>query len=316
MWFRFKPYVSVAKRQANAAKEIKKLEQKGQKAWPVRIEGRKIAHSFWGKSWCDNLESYSDYSNRLPRGRRYVRNGSVCDLQIQPGMVTALVCGSELYKIKITIDPVTPECWKAVKRECSGQIGAVIELLQGKFSDSVMQVITRPDTGLFPKPKEIKLQCSCPDWAGMCKHVAAVMYGVGARLDEKPELLFTLRQLDPMELVTDAAAFDPLTTGNSNRKTIDSENLSDVFGIEMAPPPSGNPIGEEAAPAAKKVRKTKRHSLHARDGRHAKKKNSKEKRVVPQAVKANNKRDDAPRTLTRKRRSTRDAVSSSNATHF
>src|SRR5687767_1299310 len=190
----YRPYVSVVERRAQAAREVAKLAKKGRKISPVRIEGRKIAHTFWGKAWCENLESYSDYENRLPRGRTYVRNGSVLDLQIEPGRISALVSGSSLYKIEIGITTLVKSSWQGIKRECAGKIGSLIELLQGKLSQGVMGIITRRPGGMFPAPKEISLTCSCPDWAGMCKHIAAVLYGVGARLDHEPELLFTLRR--------------------------------------------------------------------------------------------------------------------------
>src|SRR6516165_2714205 len=99
MWFGFRPYVPVAQRRAQAAREVAKRQKKGQTVSPVVIEGRAIATTFWGKAWCDNLESYSDFANRLPRGRTYVRNGSVIDLQITPGQIKALVSGSEIYKV-------------------------------------------------------------------------------------------------------------------------------------------------------------------------------------------------------------------------
>jgi uncharacterized Zn finger protein len=237
-WWSYKPYVSVARRRANAAREIRKLEKEGQKVLPVRLEGQTIARTFWGKAWCNNLDSYSDYDNRLPRGRSYVRNGSVCDLQIEPGRVTALVWGSELYRIKIAIKPLAPRIWKQIKQECGGQIGSVIELLQGKLSSNVMEVITRPGSGLFPKPAEIDLDCSCPDWADLCKHVAAALYGVGARLDEKPELLFVLRQVDHLELIQQAADIGRLTGRATPRKTIAADALSDVFGMDFNVPPA------------------------------------------------------------------------------
>src|SRR5687768_2102411 len=100
-WRDFKPYVSVAQRRAKAAREAAKLQKKGQQSAPILIEGRCISTTFWGKAWCENLESYSDFDNRLPRGRTYVRNGSVVDLKINPGEVIALVSGSSLYRIKI-----------------------------------------------------------------------------------------------------------------------------------------------------------------------------------------------------------------------
>ena len=168
------------------------------------IEGRKIAKSFWGKSWCSNLERYSDFASRLPRGRSYVRNGLVVDLQIAAGKVAALVSGSELYESTITIAPVRATRWKAICRDCSGSIDSLVELLQGRLAKGVMDRVCREGDGLFPAPGEIKLSCSCPDWADMCKHVAAVLYGVGARLDEQPQLLFVLRGVDENELIAGA----------------------------------------------------------------------------------------------------------------
>ena len=186
-------------------KQVKALEKKGQKLSPVVLAGRDIAGTFWGKAWCENLESYSDYANRLPRGRSYVRSGAVIDLQIEPGRLVARVQGSSLYTVTIGIGPVEPARWKTIVGACSGKIDSVVELLQGKLSKAVMEVISGKETGLFPAPRQIQLRCSCPDSATMCKHVAAVLYGVGARLDTQPDLLFRLRGADPTELIVTAA---------------------------------------------------------------------------------------------------------------
>lgn len=257
-WYYFKPYVSVAQRQAKAAREVAKLAKKGQTITPIKLAGQKIASTFWGKAWCDNLESYSDFENRLPRGRSYVRNGSVVDLQITPGQVAALVSGSELYKIKINIKPLSSKCWDGICRQCSGKIGSLIELLQGKLAAGVMEVVTRQQTGLFPTPAEIDMDCSCPDWAGMCKHIAAALYGVGARLDQEPELLFTLRKVNHMDLISEAGNIESLPTGPLAAPTIASDDLQDVFGIELAPPapaPTGKKSKKPApAPKAAKSR--------------------------------------------------------------
>jgi uncharacterized Zn finger protein len=247
----FRPYVPVAQRRREAQRELEKLRKKGLIVQPISIDGRAIAKTFWGKAWCENLESYSDFENRLPRGRTYARNGSVVHLEIQPGKISARVSGSELYSVEITISSLPDPHWKCVKGQCAGQIGSLVELLQGRLSKSVMDVVTQRDGGLFPKPAEIKMKCSCPDWAGMCKHVAAVMYGVGARLDNKPELLFLLRKVDHLELI--AGAVDSESVVNSARskgkKTIAAGDLADVFGIEMA---EGD-TATEAAPAIAKA---------------------------------------------------------------
>ena len=250
-WYSFRPYVPVAQRQAEAAHALAKLAKKtGQSASPVVLENRKIASTFWGKSWCDNLERYSDFANRLPRGRTYIRNGSVVDLQISPGKVCARVSGSELYQIEIKIKPLAASLWKSIQNECAGKIDSLIELLQGKLSSSVMQIVTRPEGGLFPTPKEIDLDCSCPDWADLCKHVAASLYGVGARLDQHPELLFLLRGVDPAELISQASAAEAVrqAAGTHSAPALTDKELTDVFGIELAAPTPASGQTESAIP--------------------------------------------------------------------
>jgi uncharacterized Zn finger protein len=192
-WMEWAPYVPVAERRRQAEKLTAKLRKQGKTLAPVAIVGRAIASTFWGKAWCGNLEAYRDYESRLPRGRSYVRNGAVIDLQIAPGEVRALVNGSELYRTSITIRPLTQPAWRRLCADCAGRIDSLVELLQGRFSKAVMERLCRQQDGIFPRPAEIRFDCSCPDHAVMCKHVAAVLYGVGARLDAEPDLLFRLR---------------------------------------------------------------------------------------------------------------------------
>ncbi len=227
------PYVPVAERRRRAAQKIARMKQAGQDISPVEIVGRKIAKTFWGDAWCKNLEAYSDYSNRLPRGRTYVRNGSVLDLQIESGCFRALVSGTDLYTVDIKIKTLPEKRWEEIKGRSAGQIASLVELLQGSISKGVMEIVTRKGKGLFPSPREITLSCSCPDWATMCKHVAATLYGVGARLDHEPELLFTLRGVDPTEMVE--AAIDQPTAAGKIRKgrVLETDELSSVFGVEI-----------------------------------------------------------------------------------
>ncbi len=230
----WRPYVPVAERRRKAEKKLAKLKKKGQAVSPVTIEGRAIAKSFWGKSWCTNLERYCDYENRLPRGRTYVRNGSVVDLQIAKGKVSAVVSGSDLYRVTIGIAPGAATRWKAMCRDCAGTIDSLVELLQGRLSKGVMDRVCREGDGLFPAPKEIKLSCSCPDWADMCKHVAAVLYGVGARLDEKPALLFDLRGVDENQLLANAGQELSLKKAvSATTKVLDDGDVATLFGLEM-----------------------------------------------------------------------------------
>ena len=233
-YYGWKPYVPVAKRRAQALKAAAKAAKTGAKLEPVAASRGAIAKTFWGKAWCENLEHYSDFENRLPRGRAYARNGSVIDLKITQGKVQAQVMGSSLYKVFVNVTAVPAQQWQALSADCAGSIDSLVELLQGRLSKAVMERICVPKTGLFPAPKEIEFDCSCPDWAAMCKHVAAVLYGVGARLDQQPELLFTLRRVHAKDLVAQAGAgLTKTTTAPTAGKLLDGALLADVFGIEM-----------------------------------------------------------------------------------
>ena len=229
-------YVPVAERRAKAARAARKLAKGGRELQPVLVEGRTITRTFWGQAWCRNLESYSDYANRLPRGRTYARNGSVLDLQIGPGLIEAIVAGSRAtpYKVKIAIAPLPDDRWATIRGACAGQIGSLVELLSGELSSAVMEVVSRRGEGLFPSPREIELRCSCPDWATMCKHVAASLYGVGARLDREPALLFTLRGVDPDDLLEEAVAQTTSAIAPTDAPTLDEDDLSSIFGIDLS----------------------------------------------------------------------------------
>ena len=223
-------YVPVGVRRARAAREMHELRARGVKVQPVELRDRNIARSFCGQRWCEHLESFSDYANRLPRGRTYVRNGSVCHLAIEAGVVDAMVAGRELCRVVVRIRLLKRPTWKAIKTACAGQIGSVLELLQGRLSDRVMDIVRDRDAGLFPKPAEIELACDCPDSATMCNHAAAVLYGVGSRLDDSPELLFRLRGADEVELIaTDMA----LPRGALPADTLADGDLGSILGIEL-----------------------------------------------------------------------------------
>lgn len=251
-YYGFRPYIPVAQRRLQALREMEKLKKKGQLVSPVVIEGRKIARNFWGMAWCDNLERYSDFENRLPRGRTYVRNGSVVDLQIERGQVRAMVSGSSIYKVKIDIGTVSRAHWQGICKDCLGSIGSLVELLSGKLSKNVMERVCRKGDGLFPAPGEIKMSCSCPDWAGMCKHVAAALYGAGARLDAAPDLLFTLRGVDRSELIVGAGADLPMTqTSGARERILADDDVAALFGVEMAPAPLAPKAGDSKKKAEK-----------------------------------------------------------------
>jgi uncharacterized Zn finger protein len=254
MFYEWARYVPVAERRRKAAGAMARLVRKGQTVSPVVVQGRAIATTAWGKAWCANMESYGDYANRLPRGRTYVRNGSVVDLQITPGTVAAQVSGSQVYRTTITVKPVPKAKWQQICADCAGGIDSLVELLQGRFSKGVMDRLCRQGDGLFPVPMDIRFDCSCPDGAHMCKHVAAVLYGIGARFDSQPELLFTLRQVDPAELLSRAGS-GVVTAPAPGERTLAGDDLGALFGLEM----EGSSAAATAAPekpqvAAKPVR--------------------------------------------------------------
>jgi uncharacterized Zn finger protein len=256
------PYVPVAQRRRQAERKAADLKKKGQSCQPVVIHGRAIARSFWGKAWCDNLEVYSDFANRLPRGRTYVRNGAVIDLCIETGKVQALVSGSDLYRVEISVDPLETAAWNAIVEECFGQVSSLIEVLQGRLSKAVMEVVTRHGKGLFPRPRQLGFSCSCPDAASMCKHVAATLYGVGARLDDAPELLFRLRHVEPQDLIGKIGDLPAMGAADA-QGALEGSDLSALFGIDLGgdPPERGKPSPRAPAPvvpAAPRAAKTKR----------------------------------------------------------
>ncbi|WP_395747839.1 hypothetical protein [Prosthecobacter sp.] len=261
MWW---SYQDVEEQKARVQREIAKRKKRGEKfeALPAPAGQKKLSTTFWGQAWCRNLESYQDYETRLPRGRSYLRQGKVYDLQIEPGKLVAVVAGSELYDTSITILPLPKKQWQHIVESSAGQVGSMLDLLAGKLGDGLMQVLTDPNDGLFPKPKEIRFNCSCPDHADMCKHVSAVLYGVGVLLDTKPELLFTLRGVDQAELLSNASS-SVLTNLSAESGDLAGADLSAIFGIDLGsaiaaeePPPVATKPARKKAPAKKAVKKT------------------------------------------------------------
>jgi uncharacterized Zn finger protein len=227
-------YEDAHKTKARVQRDIERRKKRGEEFDQLTLptKGLKIATTFWGNAWCHQLETYHDYENRLPRGRSYLRQGNVYNLGIEPGLVTAIVAGSSLYEVGVRIEPLLKPDWERFKEDCAGQVGSLLDLLAGKLGDDVLCTITDPDRGLFPTSAEIRFSCTCPDHADMCKHVAAVLYGVGAKLDSAPDLFFVLRSVDPSELLSDTTK-EVLGTMESTDATLAGEDLSVLFGIEL-----------------------------------------------------------------------------------
>jgi uncharacterized Zn finger protein len=218
--------------------------KKKQDLRPVIIDGGVIARTWWGKAWNKNLESYPEYASRSGRGRSSVGSGAILDLQVSAGEITALVQGSRAkpYQVLIRIQKLNKNTWNMVTSACEGKLGSIEELLVGKFPKAIEEAFMQPKTGLFPSPREIEFECTCPDWASMCKHIAATLYGIGARLDEDPTLFFTLRGVDMADLIKGTASSKtnvPLQktsqksspmTGNAHRSAARGADLEKATG--------------------------------------------------------------------------------------
>ncbi|MDR3354667.1 MAG: SWIM zinc finger family protein [Synergistaceae bacterium] len=246
-------YTPVSEKRAAAKMNLERLRKKDPDISPITIEGRKIVTTWWGKAWTENLESYADYANRIGRGRSYVRNGMVLDLKISPGVIGAQVSGSRRnpYVVRIDIDKLPESRWNSIVEQIGRRISNAAELVEGKFPEDLKEIFLRQGSGLFPSPKEIHMECSCPDWAYMCKHIAAVLYGTGTRLDQDPLLFFTLRGIDCSDLlkksIDDKMNSMLKNAGKKTARVMDGADIEELFGLkteqaqgEQAPrPPRG-----------------------------------------------------------------------------
>jgi uncharacterized Zn finger protein len=243
-WFQ---YESTFEKKQRMERELRKRAAQGEVLTPLELSAnkRKIAGTFWGRSWCQHIESYRDYENRLPRARSYLRQGSVFNLEVEQGKIRAQVAGSTLYDVEITIKPMEEKAWAGIQQACAGQVGSLLDLLGGQLGSGVMAVISDKERGLFPSPREIRFNCSCPDYASLCKHSGAVLYGVAVKFDADPALFFRLRGVDPSELLASGA---DQTLSPAAEAALDGEDLSALFGIDFGQEVGGLP--PELSPAA------------------------------------------------------------------
>lgn len=230
------PSTEELQRRAKASQEA--ADERGHLLEPVIIEGRNIATSWWGKAWCANLESYADYDTRLPRGKRYVKTGTVIDLKINEGNIQAKVQGNRKipYTVKIYISTLNAKKCQPIIDRCSNKPETLDSLLKGDFPEEMKDLFLSKD-GLFPSPNEISISCSCPDWAVLCKHAAAVLYGIGNRFDKDPMLFFTLRGIDVNRFI-DVSLSNHVDNLLKNADKIgshrlESEELDELFGFQI-----------------------------------------------------------------------------------
>ncbi len=259
--FRYPKYMSVGEREDRAMAALERLRQARPDISPVTIGGRALARTWWGKAWNSNLESYADYAYRIQRGRSYVRHQAVLDLQIRPGHVEALVQGggADPYEVDIAIEPLDPATWQRIASASGGAIESLQELLEGKFPKALAELFTGKEAGLFPSPQAISLDCDCPDYATMCKHVSAALYGVGARLDDNPALFFVLRGVNVEDLISQAVSEKSAQllekSGVKSGRVIEENDLEALFGIDLDD--EADPQ-KPKAPSSLKTRKTKK----------------------------------------------------------
>lgn len=236
---RYPKYVSVAEKKARNERKIKKLEKKIENLKPIRIKGRKIAKTWWGEAWNNNLEIYADYSNRLSRGRSYVGQGAIADLKIDDGRVDALVIGSgrNPYNIQITVEPLGAEKYKNLIKKIEGKLSSLEDLIKGKFPKVLEEIFVSSESNLFPKSDEIHFYCDCPDYATMCKHVVATLYGVGAKFDEEPLLFFKLRNIQVEDLISSTIEKTSKKlieqSENKSERVIEDSDMMAIFDIDL-----------------------------------------------------------------------------------
>jgi uncharacterized Zn finger protein len=286
-------YVSVAERRAKAERQLRQLQKKNPNLMPVILEGQTLAKTWWGKSWNSNLERYADYSNRIGRGRSYVRHRAVLDLQVRAGKVSAMVQGSnpQPYNVVVRVDTLSASHWATIRKACAGAFDSLSELLAGKFPQALKDLFFEKGAGLFPSPREIDFDCSCPDWASMCKHVAATLYGVGARLDADPALFFTLRHINIDDLITQTVTDTAQTllskAGRQSQNVLKDVDLGDVFGIQLgdieASLPALPPVPPKA-PATKKQTAIAQKTASGKQATRARKKIETKRRIVPPKI--------------------------------
>ena len=253
-------YSDSAAQKKKLADDIEKRRQRGESLDVFNSPtGNKLTQQFWGAAWTRHLETYGGYNARLGRGRSYLRQGKVLNLVVDEGIAAAEVAGSYLYEVEIRVSPLPADRWRAIKAECAGQVASLLDLLGGKLGDGVMKIITDPDKGLFPRGKEIRHQCTCPDDADLCKHQAAVLYAIAVLFDRDPRVFFHLRGVDPSELIASSGT-SLMDSGAGAKGELEGEDLSALFGIDLAedyalPPPVAKPKptpgGRKTAPKKK-----------------------------------------------------------------
>lgn len=208
---------------------------------PIEVDGikaksqhGKFVQSWWADQWINALTRLMD-SARLTRGRSYARRGQVLGIDIKAGKVAARVQGSRPspYKVNIELKPLSDDQWAKVLDALAEQAIFAAQLLNEEMPNDIEHVFDKAKVPLFPKSSgDLVTNCSCPDWANPCKHVAAVYYLLGERFDADPFLLFELRGRSKAAII--AALRERRAAGTSTQEAL--PYIPDAIAAVDAPP--------------------------------------------------------------------------------
>lgn len=218
------PRLKAADLERLAQQHREQLAAAGVELHPVVSRSRKLATSFWGSAWMRRLSVCEAGGLCLAPGRTLLRHGCVLDVRVTPGRAEALVSADELYEVELRLSPPEEEQVEHLATLCAGKIDTLLSLLEGRVDEALLQQLCDPENGLLPDARDWHISCSCPDWAEPCPHAAAVMYALGVLLDSQPELLFTLRSIDPAVLIR---------RPQQATACFDAASLSATFGIDL-----------------------------------------------------------------------------------
>ena len=219
----FSPRLKAADLEKLAATRLAEYLAEGEELHPVVNKTRKLAKNFWGSAWMKQLALCESGGMCLAPGRTLLRHACVLHVDIQPGSISALVSAEEVFEVELKLESLDEERLERLAATCSGHIDSLLSLMQGKVDEAVLLQLCHPENGLLPTPEDWRMHCTCPDWAEPCPHAAAAIYAAGCLIDEKPELLFTLRGIQPEALLS-----APAPTNE-----IDADKLSAMFGIDL-----------------------------------------------------------------------------------
>lgn len=204
----------------------------------IRKQTGEIGETWWAKRFLSILDSFG-WSKRLTRGRSYARSGQVIEYNIDYGVITSKVQGSRAkpYSINIKVKTLSMKQWSSIIKTMASQARFLAKLLSGEMPHDIEDLFKSTGVPLFPSSeKDFHAECSCPDWANPCKHIAAVYYVVGEAFDRNPFLIFHLRGVKKDELLEMLRKEISITTAKIRIEEKEEEKAK-----EEAKPLNGDP---------------------------------------------------------------------------